>query len=155
MLEPPGLNGQADLNLRRLFLPRRRLVRGILDPVPLANIVLLFFLFFLVSSSYVIRPGITVNLPTSFFSDGAPYGAFVVTLSQEGMIFFNDDRILLDGLSSAFAQAAHEQPGATLVIEADERVPYRTLVEIYNKATAAGMREVVLATRVASMETAP
>ncbi|MCX6995620.1 MAG: biopolymer transporter ExbD, partial [Kiritimatiellaeota bacterium] len=97
-----------------------------------------------------LRPGVTVNLPVAAFTGGAPYGALVVTVSQEGMVFFNDERTTLEGLPSAFAQAAHEQPGATLVIEADSRVTHGTPVALYNMARAAGLQQISLATRLAT-----
>ncbi|MFH0880287.1 MAG: biopolymer transporter ExbD, partial [Lentisphaerota bacterium] len=85
------------------------------------------------------------------FYSGVPYEAMVVTISQEGMIFFNDERTALKGLAQAFAQAAHDHPEATLVIEADGRVLHSTLAEIYNMAMGAGIRKVALATRVLSV----
>jgi len=35
-------------------------------------------------------------------------------------------------------------------VEADGRVPYRRIVDLYNLAAAAGIREILLATRVPS-----
>jgi biopolymer transport protein ExbD len=71
----------------------------------------------------------------------------VLTIAQEGIVFFNDERITLAGLSSAFAEARHRHPDATLLIEADRRIPYSQLVEIYNTALQAGIHDVALATR--------
>ncbi len=131
------------------FAPAHRPLAGRLDPVPLANVLLLFFFAFLVNSSFVVQPGVRIALPAAPLAEGAPYRAAVVTLTQEGMVFFDDRRTTLEGLKSAFAQARFEHPDAALIVEADEGVPQGRLVEIYNMATAAGLREVLLATRVA------
>ncbi len=142
--------------LRRRFPPHRRLFCGPVDAVPVVNIVLLIVLFLIIHASFVLRPGITVNLPESAFASGASLGATVVTVSQEGMVFFNDERTTLEGLGSAFSQAVFEKPGATLVIEADGEVRHSTIVQIYNMAMAAGIQKVVMATRVsATGATAP
>ena len=134
--------------LRRRYRPHERLFKGPIDVVPLVNVVLLFVFFFILQSPFVMQPGIVVNLPTASFASGVPYGALVVTISQEGMMFFNDERMTMEELGAALAQAAFEQPDASLVLEADGRVPHSTLVQIYNMATAAGIKSVVLATRV-------
>ncbi|MFH0954114.1 MAG: biopolymer transporter ExbD [Verrucomicrobiota bacterium] len=140
--------------LRRRFRTQHRLVRGPIEAVPLVNVVLLLVLFFIVNSAFVLEPGVTVNLPTSPFAAGAPYGAMVVTISQEGQVFFNDEKVAMDGLESALSQAVFEHPDAPLVIQADGRVQHSTLVQVYNLAMAAGVKQVVLATRVASRSAA-
>ena len=135
---------------RRKYRPNQRVFKGPIDVVPLVNVVLLFMLFFIIQSPFVMQPGITVNLPTSSFTAGVPYGAMVVTVSQEGLVFFNDERTTLEGLGAVFAQAVFDHADSSLVIEADGRVQHSTLVQIYNMATAAGIKSVVLATRISS-----
>jgi biopolymer transport protein ExbD len=137
--------------LQRRFPPHRRVFCGPVDAVPFVNLVMLLMLFMILHSSFVLKPGITVNLPASSFASGAGLGAVVVTVSQEGMVFFNDERTTLEGLESAFSQAAFNRPGSTLVIEADGQVRYGTIVQIYNMAIAAGLQKVVMATRVSPM----
>lgn len=136
--------------VRRRFPLGHRLFRGPFEPVPLINVVLLLVLFLLLHMPFVLQPGIVVNLPTSSFAEGAPYGAMVVTISQEGMVFFNDERTTMEGLGLAFSQAAFEHPDAPLVIEADGRVAQSTIVAIYNMAMSAGLKKVVISTRLSS-----
>lgn len=135
------------ITLQRRFRTRLRPARGPMDVVPLVSVTLLLLLFFMVHSPFVLQPGILLDLPESPFTAGARYEALVVTVSQEGLIFFNDERTPLEGLASAFAQAAHEKPQRPLLIEADSRVRHGTLVQIYNMAATVGIREIVLATR--------
>lgn len=138
--------------LRRKYRPENRIARGLVDVGPLVDVTLLVFLFFMVNSSFVVQPGIVVNLPDSPFAAGAHYSRLVVTISQEGLIFFNDERTTLEGLASSFRQAVHENPDATLIVEADGRVQHNTLVDIYNMAMDVGLEKVVLGTRVTSAD---
>lgn len=136
--------------LRRRFMPHRRMFRGPMAVVPLLNVVLLLAMFVVMNSAFVMRPGIAVHLPSSPFVSGTQYSALVVTVTQEGQVFFNDERTTLDGLQSAFAQMAFEHPDMPLVVEADSRVPHSTIVRIYNMAMGVGIKKVLLATRVAT-----
>lgn len=131
----------------RRFLPRRRHLRGRGALVPLLDVILLLAGGLLLQADFVVQPGVRVLLPAAPFADGAPYGDRVLTLAQEGLVFFNDQRVPLEGLAEVFAQAVHENPDRPLIIEADARVEHGTLVQVYGLALEAGMREVVLATR--------
>ncbi|HEY8241162.1 MAG TPA: biopolymer transporter ExbD [Kiritimatiellia bacterium] len=124
-----------------------RPVRGLLDVAPWVNIALLMLMFFTAQSSFVLRPGIAVDLPAAPMTDGAGYRSQVVTLGRNNMVFFNDERTTLDGLAPRLADAARRDPDATLVVEADERVEHVSLIRLYNMAQAAGFPRVVLATR--------
>ncbi len=141
--------------LKRRYHPENRIAHGLIDAAPLADVALLIFIFFLARSPFVLQPGIVVDLPAAEFTSGTAYRGMVVTISQEGMIFFNDERTPHDGLASAFSQAIHENPDGVLIIEADSRVRNSTLVDIYNMAVAAGIKEAVLATRVSSPQQQP
>ena len=54
----------------------------------------------------------------------------------------------MDGLAAALNKEMHRDAGATLVIEADARVSHGELIRIYNLAAAAGLKRIVLATRI-------
>ena len=138
---------------RRCFQQSNRRPRAVFDALPLLDVILLLFLFLLMQSSFVLQPGIRVELPVAPFSDGTPFGELVVILSQEGMVFFNDERTTLEGLGAAFKQAVHEHGQNTLLVEADGRVRHEALITIYNTAREAGIREIILANRTPAPET--
>jgi biopolymer transport protein ExbD len=150
-VNPPGEQRYERVGFfTRHYRPNRRVPRGFIDVAPIVDVALLVILFFMVSASYVVQPGVVLELPGSAFATGARYGDLVVTVSQEDMVFFNDERTPLDGLAQAFSQVVYENPEATLIIEADGRVEHRRIVELYNMAMAAGVKKVALATRIAS-----
>ncbi|NCD32173.1 MAG: biopolymer transporter ExbD [Spartobacteria bacterium] len=138
------------IHLKRKYRQENRIANGLIDSAPFIDLALLLFLFFMLTHMMILRPGIKLELPEAPFISGANYEAMVLFATQEGYFFFGDERTPLEGLEAAFAQAVHRNPDATLLIEADKRVPYDTLVHIYNKAHRAGIRDVVLGTRLTS-----
>jgi biopolymer transport protein ExbD len=152
MSEPLDNPGDGSAVFPRLFRPRLRRSGGLVDAVPFVNVLLVIALAYLVKSPFVLQPGVRIELPEAPFTDGAAFGAIVVTVTQEGMIFFDDQRTTLDGLDTAFQAAAFGRKDVEAIIEADGQVSHRTLVEIYNKAMAAGIRRLSLATRLMPTE---
>jgi biopolymer transport protein ExbD len=138
---------------RRNFRPLERAPRGLLGVAPWVDFALLLMMLFIYQSATVLRPGIRLELPPAPFRDGIRPNALVLTVPQEGMYFFQDERMTLDGLQIALARAARAHGDeAALIIEADQRITHGVLTALYNMAQAAGFREIVLASR---LETKP
>ena len=137
---------QTTLSFRRNLRPRKSVFKGVLDIAPIADVALLMLTFFMANSSFVLQPGILVDLPDAEFVAGTAYGDMIVTISQQGFVFFNDEKTTLDGLAEAFART----PGRadqTLVIQADRGVSHDTVVRIYDMAQRANIRRVALGTK--------
>ena len=134
-------------SVRRRFKGRYRRAVGPVEVTALLNVVALLLMFQFASARFVLQPGVRVRLPEAPFTDGAPYGARVLTLAQGGLMFFNDERMTLATLGPALARSGRVAAGSPLLIEADEGTSYGTLMDVYALAAEAGLREVVLATR--------
>jgi len=131
----------------RHFGPTLRPIGFRIEPAPWLDVLILLFFFGFSQSARMLRPGIAVDLPVAPFTDGAPAHSRVITLTQEGFLFVDEQRTPMDGLAAVFQQIAHEDPETPILIEADPRIPHRLLVEIFDQASSAGLRRVILATR--------
>ena len=59
----------------------------------LTDIVLLLLIFFLLSSSFVFQPGIKVQLPKAETGEQQSDRSLVVTLTEQGAIFLDTERV--------------------------------------------------------------
>jgi len=130
----------------RRYRTSARISRSPFAFIPLLNVFLLVFFFTAYNSSFVLKPGINVQLPSGAFQQGALYSSMSVILTQEGMIFYNDERSGLDSLGGRLAAAAKNR-SLQLAIESDARVPYDTVIRVLNMASAAGISNVFLSVR--------
>ncbi len=121
-----------------LILNRRvQPLRGLVDLVPMLNVVLLLLCFFLLSSSFILQPGIKVNLPRSAYADGSPASRLIVAvalspqlfddkgapLPRQPVLYFNDQIVSLDGLRAALDQLPVSRIKPTLIVKPDKDVP--------------------------------
>ena len=142
-------------HLRR-FKPTRKPAGVFTLSIAFSDAALMVLAFFLAVSPFVLQPGINITLPESPFTGGAPFGSMVLSITRGGWYYFNDERLDIGRLAGALEKAAQEAPGAPLIIEADERVAHRRVVDAWNAALGAGISEVSIATRIAAIsEAAP
>jgi len=134
-------------SLRRRFMSRSRRFPPSVEPAAMVDVVLLILMFFMISSSYVTRPGIEITLPAAQESQGFQMNAMVVTLTRNGLVFFNDKRTTLDELPQALERARIENPDLPLVIEADESVTVDVQMRVVGQANRMGIEKIALATR--------
>ncbi len=115
--------------------------------IPLLNIFVLIFFFIVFNSAFVLKPGINVQLPAGAFQQGALYSSMAVILTQEGLVFYNDERVPLDALADALRSSVGKNKSLQLTVEADLRVPYDRVIRVLNMATAAGVSNIFLSVR--------
>jgi len=121
-----------------LILNRRlQPLRGLVDLAPALNVFLLLLCFFLLSSAFILQPGIKVNLPRSVYAEGSPASRLVVAvtlgpqladdkgapLPRQPIVYFNDQIVSLEGLRSALDQLPASRIKPTLIVKPDKDVP--------------------------------
>ena len=70
--------------------PRLKPIHGVPDLLPFINVFFLLLLFFMIGSSFVPVSGIPVNLPEAASVSTYSVKKYIVTLDQDGRIYFND-----------------------------------------------------------------
>jgi len=138
---------EAVLHLHRNFRPRRRTGRGFLTGTVFLDAALLISAFVLATSPFVRQPGILLDLPVTGQSNGIRFNDMVLSITREGLLFFNDERVTLDTLEPAFRTAIEKRPGIALILEADRSVSQATAATVYDAAAASGFRQVFIATQ--------
>lgn len=141
---------EAVLHLHRRFLPRRRTGRGFLTGTVFLDAALLFSAFVLTTSHFVLKPGIALNLPAAAQTDGIQFNNMVLSISHEGLFFFNDEQVKPTALESVLRSAIKDHPDTALILEADAATPQASTASVYDAAARAGFRQVFIATRSAA-----
>jgi biopolymer transport protein ExbD len=134
------------------FVLTRRLqpLRGLIDLVPIVTVVLLLLLFFILSTSFVLEPGVKVDPPRSTFGVGTPASHLIVAVTlppaqldadglpmkREPALYFDDQIVTLDGLRQALDRLPTGRSTPALVIKADKDVTLDMIMQIEDVAFA-------------------
>ena len=113
--------------------------------IPLVDLFFLLLLVFLVSSTFLVHPGISVNLPFSKFTLGPQKNPVIVSITAGPypLIYYRDQQIRLEELAH---QLEVDHVGdRSIIIQADRSTPQGAVIEVMNLCLEKGY-SVVLAT---------
>jgi biopolymer transport protein ExbD len=132
-----------------LILNRRlQPMRGLVDLAPMLNVILLLLCFFLLSSSFILQPGIKVNLPRMVYAEGSPASRLIVAvtlapqqyddkgapLPRPPVLYFQDQIVSIDQLRSKLDELPASRIKPTLFIKPDKDVPVDFISSILDAA---------------------
>lgn len=135
----------------RLEKGRRR--KALINVTSLIDVVFLLLIFFVVTSTFLERPGINLTLPEA---GSGETGVSVVTVRivADGQVFVGDRPVALGDLARVLGESLRAEETTEVTLEADRSVPHGRVVAAMDAARRAGARGLVVATRPAP-ETEP
>ena len=129
----------------RFRIQKRRPVTANL--LPLIDVVLLLLLFFMISSTFVVQPGIKVNLPKAVSAERREPEDVVLVITREEVIYLNDQRVSVQELWGKLLDIYRNSAGSFLIIKADRSVSHGRVVEVLDIAKQAGVKRLAIATQ--------
>ncbi len=129
------------------FRKKASLEKGKLDITPLIDVIFLLLLFFMLSSSFILQPGIKVNLPESKVSEAQSEDNIIVTITAERKILLNDENITEGTLEIKLRPIAKRTPDKIVIIKADDRVNHGLVVKVMGEIKSAGINRLAIATK--------
>ena len=111
------------------------------DMTPMIDIVFQLILFFLVSTTFVVLPGIKLKLPSSSTADVTNMQGITITADKDGGLFFNDKEVSMTTLGdelNSYDIENGEKNSFPVSLEADEEVTNGTIVKIFDVIRKSG-----------------
>lgn len=112
----------------------------------LTDIVMLLLIFFLLSSSFVIQPGIKVQLPKAETGETGTDKNITISVTDKGQVFVNAEQVTLENLGRRLSTALTSDPQMVVVINADRNVTLQNTVQVIDIAKAVGATRFMIAT---------
>ena len=127
------------------FEPSRKRIVAF-SAIGLTDIVLLLLIFFLLSSTYILQPGIRVDLPEAVVTETVDREFLTITISVAGGVYLNDEPVSLAELPARLQQALAAGAEKDIILRADENIPFKRAVEVMDIAKQVGGGRFLVAT---------
>lgn len=113
-----------------------------IDIAPLIDCVFLLLIFFMLTSSFVVIPGISVKLPKALTSESMDSRSLTVVISSEDIIYLNDEPYTVKEVQSYTKKGNYD----SIFIKADRDASMGAVVKIWDICKKNGIEKVGIAT---------
>lgn len=118
--------------------------------IPLIDVVLCLIIFFVITTTFDARSVLKLQLPRA---DGTPNEsnnqALSVLINADGRYFVGDRELLrtdVDSLKRGIAEIAGDDRNRTVLIRADARTPWQSVITAYDALAQLGFKRIANAT---------
>ncbi|MCY4383426.1 MAG: biopolymer transporter ExbD [Nitrospinae bacterium] len=123
-----------------------RRVRAEPGMTAMIDIIFLLLLFFVLSSSFVLQPGVKVELPRTVTQEHPVRKDLILIISRDERVFLNNDQVPLKSLWGRLIEELKVQSEGMIIIRADKGVPHGMVVQVMDIAKQAGALRMSIAT---------
>jgi biopolymer transport protein TolR len=124
---------------------QRSRVMGEINITPLTDVMLVLLVIFMVTTPLIMKAGIDINLPKAHAKPDAPLQRLTITVSADGKVYLDNERVSLDALGAQLAERINKGADPSVTVSADRLVPYGDAVHVLDIARQAGAAKLVLA----------
>jgi biopolymer transport protein ExbD len=127
-------------------IPRQRPEKARIEIIPMIDVIFFLLVFFMIATlSMTVNRGLPVNLPTAASSQRGLGEALNLTLTRDGEMFLDKERITLEDLRAQVKARLAGEPELTVILNADGDVHHRTVVEVMDELRLAGVAHLAIA----------
>lgn len=119
---------------------------SLIDLAPMTDMVFQVLLFFILSSSFIVEPGIKINLPKSQTSELQLQQKLIITIDANEQIFVEGKPVPVDTLEERIKLLLPYYSEKVVVIRADKNVRHGVVVKVMDIAKLAGAARLAIAT---------
>ena len=122
------------------------ITKGELNLTPLVDVVLLQLIYFMLTSSFIMQPGIKIKLPTATTTEKIEKREIFVSVSKEGVIFFKERCVSIDELEKLLLKERKKNGNLIVVIKGDREAKHGDIVKVMDIARKTGIEKIAIAT---------
>ena len=133
--------------MRKRFVPVTSLRQmSDINLTPLMDLTFILLITFIITFP-LIEQGVPVNLPKGKAKELQPDSSRSITIDSNGSVFIDDKAISYDELHERLSRIAASDPNVTILVRADEAVPYGEVVRVVRALHDAKLTRLALVTQ--------
>lgn len=114
--------------------------------VPLVDIILVVLIIFMVTAPAMIKPSVSVQLPSAGSSDETQPSLLQIAITPQGAVFSSNQELDEEGVKSLAADEFQRNPEVQAVIAADREVSHGTVIRVLDWVKSAGVKKFAITT---------
>jgi biopolymer transport protein ExbD len=115
-----------------------------INVTPFVDVVLVLLVIFMVTSIYIVKASMQVDLPRAASAGQAVESTLNIVITKEGDIFLNGDPTRREDLAKFVEIEVTRDPKTQAVIAADKLVPYGKVTAVLDTVKLAGVKSFAL-----------
>ncbi|KPK89985.1 hypothetical protein AMJ80_09005 [bacterium SM23_31] len=128
-------------------LKKRKSRKILINITSLIDVLFLLIIFFMVSSTFVEKPGMDLELPESETSTLREIKDLVLQIQADETMFLNNKPVEWSNVKDFLDQEYQQNPEAALILKADKEVKHGSVVQVMDIAKQVGIKRLIIATR--------
>ena len=129
------------------FKRHLKISSGRLDVAPLIDVVFLLMIYFMLTSTFIMQPGIKIKLPTALSTESMEKKEIIVSLTADGSIFYKEKNVTPEELKTILEDESKRNSATMLIIKGDYSVAHGKVVEVMDMAKVAGISSLAIDTQ--------
>jgi biopolymer transport protein ExbD len=123
---------------------RREAEEVSIDLAPMLDFVLNLLIFFIITTSFVKEPGISVDRPEAATAEHRETGNILVAIRSNGDIWMDRRQVELREVRFIVERLHVERPEDTVIVIGDKQAPVGILAQVMDQVKLGGIKEVAV-----------
>ena len=126
----------------------RRKVEAEINITPFTDVILVLLIIFMIATPLISQSSINVkvDLPEAASAkSGADKGPSFITITDEGMVYLNDEVVTREELRKKIGLRHQESPDVSVVIRSEKLVRFQDVVSVLDILNALGIKNLDIA----------
>ena len=109
--------------------------------VPFVDIILVVLIIFMVTTPFIMKPSINVNLPKAASGEESSPAKMTVSITNDGQLTLNGQPTNLDEINAYAKEISGQNADSQAVISADKDVSHGTVVGVIDAVKTGGVKK--------------
>ncbi|MGB9677977.1 MAG: ExbD/TolR family protein [Candidatus Ratteibacteria bacterium] len=130
------------------FKRHYEIIKGDINLTPMVDVIFQLIIFFMLSSSFIMQPGIKIKLPKAVTTEIIRQKEIFVNITEEGRIYFKGKVVNLSEFEKMLIEELKgKKENIILIVKADKDTKHGIVVSVMDKARSCGVERIAVATQ--------
>jgi biopolymer transport protein ExbD len=130
-----------------MWISRKTQEESSLDMTPLVDVVFLLIIFFMLSTTFIVLPGVKIDLPRAASQKiDVEKLKVVLSVDRQGELYFDKEQVDEEAMVRRLKEAASHNPDMLVLIKGDRDSAYGRNVDLLDMVRRAGLHRIAIIT---------